>query len=205
MERIVNETDLKFLVEKDKIISGIHLKYGTPPNWQREEGFETLSKIILEQQVSLESAQSHFEKLKSFIAGFTPENILKLTDEEMRNSFISRQKAKYLRELSQAVLSGNLNFEILNKLTETEIREKLISIKGIGNWTADIYLLFCLQSKNIFPVGDIAVVNTIKELYEVSTREEILEISKKWNPNRSLGTFFMWHYYLNKRGRIAVY
>lgn len=205
MNKIVNENDLKFLIKKDKIISDIHLKYGAPPNWQRKEGFETLAGIILEQQVSLESARAHFEKLKSFLTEFLPENILKLTDEEMRNCFISRQKAKYLRDLSEAMVSGKLNLEEIDGLEEKEIREQLTSIKGIGNWTADIYLLFCLQQKNIFPMGDIAFIHSMKELYQIQTKEEILKISESWEPFRSLATYFMWHYYLKKRSRIAIY
>lgn len=205
MNKIVNENDLKILLEKDEILSGIHVQYGAPPNWQRKPGFVTLCKIILEQQVSLESARAHFNKLNDFLGEFSPEAILKLSDDEMRNCFISRQKAKYLRELSEAVVSGKLNLEEIHNSEEKEIREQLTSIKGIGNWTADIYLLFCLQHKNIFPIGDIAVIHSIKELYKISSKEEILEISESWQPFRSLATYFMWHYYLKKRGRIAIY
>lgn len=205
MNKIINKNDLVFLLKKDPIIAGIHAQYGIPPNWQRDPGFVTLCKIILEQQVSLSSAKAHFDKLNDYLDGFTPENILKLSDEEMRNSFISRQKAQYLRQLSEAVVSGKLDFNEINQLEEKEIRAKLTSIKGIGNWTTDIYLLFCLQYKDIFPIGDIAVINSIKELYKVSSKEEILEISESWQPFRSLGTYFMWHYYLQKRGRIAIF
>lgn len=205
MGPIVNPEDLEILFEKDKVLSEIHLLYGNPPNWQRETGFVTLCKIILEQQVSLESARAHFNKLHDYIGEFTPNAILKLTGEEMRNAQISRQKAQYLRELSQTICSEQLNFEELHTWNEPEIRQKLTSIKGIGNWTADVYLLFCLQHKDIFPIGDIAVVNTIKELYKVQSKDEILSISEKWKPFRSLGTYFMWHYYLNKRGRIAIF
>lgn len=205
MEPIVNETDLIVLLGKDEILFGIHSQYGNPPNWQRKSGFETLCQIILEQQVSLESARAHFAKLKEFVGNFTPENILKLSDEEMRNCFISRQKAKYLRELSSAIENRQLDLEEINSLEESEIRSKLTAIKGIGNWTVDIYVLFCLQQKDIFPIGDIAVINSIKELYNVQNRKEIIAISEKWKPNRSLATYFMWHYYLKKRGRIANY
>src|SRR5690606_7826074 len=196
MNKIVNENDLKILLEKDKILSGIHEQYGVPPNWQRKPGFVTLCQIILEQQVSLESARAHFLKLNDFLGEFKPEKILTLSDDEMRNSYISRQKAKYLRELSEAVVSGKLTLEEIHGWEEKKIREQLTSIKGIGNWTADIYLLFCLQHKNIFPIGDIAVIHSIKELYKISSKEEISEISESWQPFRSLATYFMWHYYL---------
>lgn len=205
MDKIVNQKDVEFLLEKDKIIREIHASYGSPPNWERSPDFISLSKIILEQQVSLASAKAHFERLNAYLKEFNPENILKLSDEEMRNCHISWQKAKYLRNLSEAINNQELILEELIGLDEPTIRARLTSIKGIGNWTADVYLLFCLQHKDIFPIGDIAVVNTIKKLYEVSTREEILEIAETWKPYCSLATYFMWHHYLSTRGRTAVY
>lgn len=205
MSQIVNQADLEFLLDKDEIIREIHAVYGVPPNWERSADFISLSKIILEQQVSLASAKAHFERLNAYVKSFTPENILLLSDEEMRNCHISWQKSKYLRNLSEAIVNGDLNLEELVGLDEPTVREKLTSIKGIGNWTADVYLLFCLQHKDIFPIGDIAVVNTIKSLYHVNSREEILEIATRWQPCRSLATYFMWHHYLSKRGRTAVY
>ena len=96
---------------------------------------------------------------------------------------------------------GDVDLEELPKLNETEIRKQLTSIKGIGDWTTDIYLMFCLQSKDIFPIGDIAVVNTVKELSDAKTKEEIILLAEKWKPFRSLAVYFLWHYYLNKRNR----
>jgi len=119
----------------------------------------------------------------------------------MRTCQISWQKAKYLRTLSDALLKGDLDIDNFPNLTETEVRNQLTNIKGIGNWTADIYLLFCLQAKDIFPIGDIAIVNTIKELTSAKTKEEILLLAENWQPLRSLATYFLWHYYLKKRGR----
>jgi DNA-3-methyladenine glycosylase II len=200
--KIVNKADIKKLISSHKIFSFIKDKYGIPPNWQRPEGFVSLSKIILEQQVSLASAEAHFNKLNNYLTEFSPREILKLTDEEMRACQISRQKAKYLRALSQAVLNKDLDFEELPKLNSEEVRTKLTSIKGIGNWTTDIYLMFCLQSKDIFPLGDIALITTIKELTSVKTRAGIIRFTNKLKPLRSLAAYFLWYYYLNKRNRI---
>jgi DNA-3-methyladenine glycosylase II len=201
---IVNPIDLNLLVKTEKNFSFILKKYGTPPNWSRPQGFISLSKIILEQQVSLASAQAHFLKLNTYLKAFTPSHILKLRDEEMRNCQISRQKAKYLRELSIGLVNGTLDLEALPYLDEPEIRKQLTAIKGIGNWTVDIYLMFCLQSKDIFPIGDIAVVNTVKELWKVETKEEIMLLAEKWKPYRSLAAYCLWHYYLKKRNRSAI-
>jgi DNA-3-methyladenine glycosylase II len=200
--KIVNKADIKKLISSDKIFSFIKDKYGIPPNWQRPEGFVSLSKIILEQQVSLASAEAHFKKLNNYLPEFSPREILKLTDEEMRACQISRQKAKYLRALSQAVLNKDLDFEELLKLNSEEVRTKLTSIKGIGDWTTDIYLMFCLQSKDIFPLGDIALITTIKELTSVKTRAGIIRFTNKLKPLRSLAAYFLYYYYLNKRNRI---
>jgi DNA-3-methyladenine glycosylase II len=199
--RIVNEKDIKKLLRQDKLFAAIHKLYGPPPHWGREPGFVSLSKIILEQQVSLASANAHFQKLNTYVPEFSPAHILKLTDEEMRTCQISRQKAKYLRELSSVISTGGLDLESLPMLSEPEVRTVLTAVKGIGHWTTDIYLMFCLQSKDIFPVGDIAVVNTVKELTDARTQDEILALAEQWRPLRSLATYFFWHYYLKKRGR----
>jgi DNA-3-methyladenine glycosylase II len=199
--RIVNQKDIKILIERNHIFAAIFEQYGAPPDWSREPGFISLSKIILEQQVSLASANAHFQKLNAYLEEFSPSNILYLSDEEMRNCQISRQKAKYLRALSAAICNGELDLLKLPGLGEPEIRRRLIAIKGIGHWTTDIYLMFCLQAKDIFPIGDIAVVNTVKELSGAQTTEEILSLAEQWKPLRSLAAYFLWHYYLKKRGR----
>jgi DNA-3-methyladenine glycosylase II len=201
MRAIVNKKDIKHLIEIDGIFASIAEKYGHPPNWTRPSGFISLTKIILEQQVSLASANAHFHKLSNYLQEFTPSGILKLTDGEMRDCQISRQKAKYLRALSSAIIQEDINLDKLPGQSETEIRKQLTKIKGIGDWTADIYLMFCLQSKDIFPIGDIAVINTVKELYGLKTKDQIMFLAEKWKPNRSLAVYFLWHYYLNKRNR----
>ena len=200
--KIVNKSDIKKLTSTHKIFSFIKNKYGIPPNWQRPEGFVSLSKIILEQQVSLASAEAHFRKLNNYLKKFSPSEILKLTDEEMRACQISRQKAKYLRELSKTLLNKELNFDELSKLSSDEVRKKLTSIKGIGNWTTDIYLMFCLQNKDIFPLGDIALITTIKELTKIKSEEGMIRFTEKLKPMRSLAAYFLWYYYLKKRNRI---
>lgn len=199
--KIVNQKDIEHLFQIDDLFAYIYNKYGTPPNWTRPQGFISLSKIILEQQVSLASAKAHFLKLNNYLNEYTPANILKLSDEEMRSCQISRQKTKYLRALSEAILNNDIDLDGLAKLKETEIRKKLTSIKGIGEWTSDIYLMFCLQSKDNFPIGDIAVVNTVKEMTDAKSKEDIILLAEKWKPFRSLAAYFFWHYYLSKRIR----
>ena len=200
-DHIVNQKDTEQLINRDEIFASIHDQYGLPPNWMRPQGFVSLSKIILEQQVSLASANAHFNKLSTYLKDFIPTNILKLSDHEMRDCQVSRQKAPYLRALSTAIVNHKIHLGKLSDLNEPDIRIQLTNIKGIGEWTANIYLMFCLQSKDVFPIGDIAVVNTVKELTDARSKEEIFSLAKKWKPLRSLAAYFFWHYYLKKRNR----
>jgi len=202
MIRIVNKADIITLTSSHKLFSKIKDTYGVPPSLQRPVGFVSLCKIIIEQQVSLASAEAHFMKLKNYLPKFTPAEILKLTNDEMRICQISRQKAKYLRALSQGVINKKLELNTLNKLSLKEVRKKLTSIKGIGDWTTDIYLMFCLQHKDIFPLGDIALITAINELTKIRTEEGIVRFTKKLKPLRSLAAYFLWFYYLKKRNRI---
>ena len=200
--KIVNSRDVYSLTSSHKLFYKIKDRYGLPPNWQRPQGFISLAKIILEQQINLTSAEAHFNKLNSYLHEFSPYEILRLTDNEMRACQISRQKSSCLRHLSKAILKKELLFDELAKLSQDEVRTKLLSIKGIGNWTADIYLMFCLQSKDIFPLGDIALITTIKELNKVKTKDGINRLTEKWKPYRSLASYFLWYYYLKTRNRL---
>ena len=94
-----------------------------------------------------------------------------------------------------------INLEEFSKLSLKQVREQLKSVNGIGDWTVDIYLMFCLQEKDIFPIGDVAVISTVKALTTAQTKAEICVLSEKWKPYRSLATFFFWYYYLKTRNR----
>lgn len=203
-DKIVNKKDIDNLFKKDKIFIHIQETYGTPENVIRPQGFITLSKIIIGQQVSLESANSHFLKLSDYIQEFTPAKIIMLSDSELKNCYITRQKSNYLRSLSNAILNKELDLENLSGLDQNKSKELLKKIKGVGDWTADIYLMFALQVKDIFPGGDIAVINAVIELTDCTSKSEAVEYSKKWKPYRSLASFFLWHYYLKKRNRKLV-
>lgn len=201
MNDIVNPNDIGKLIRTDGIFAFIHDEYGPPPNWTRPQGFISLSRIILEQQVSLASANAHFLKLDHHLTEFTPHHILALSHDEMRNCHISRQKSTCLRALSSAVIDNRINFDELQNMDIHEAKLKLTGIKGIGNWTADVYAMFCLKAKDLFPFGDIAVMNTVKTLCNARTREDLILLSEKWRPLRSLAAYYFWHYYLNKKNR----
>ena len=161
--------------------------------------------LILEQQVSIDSARATYLKIKEVYKTFQPELLLGVSDEQYRTFGVSRQKTTYIKALASAIIYEELNLESLASKSALQVREELIKIKGIGNWTIDIYLMFCLQDNDLMPLGDIAVVNTIKELFDIHTKEEMEILSKNWQPYRSYATFLLWHHYLSKRNRTIVY
>ena len=199
------EEAIAYLYKKDKVFKQISQQFGIPVQPKRPQGFETLVLLILEQQVSIDSAKATFNKLKNAIPDFSIENVYTFSEENFRACGVSRQKTKYIKALSEAILSKELDLESLAFKNAEAVRQELIKIKGIGNWTIDIYLMFCLNSLDIIPLGDIAVVNTMKELLDIHTKEEMEIYAQKWKPYRSVATYFLWHYYLEKRGRKITY
>lgn len=199
------EEAIAYLLNQDAIFEKINKQYGVPIQPKRPQGFQTLVLLILEQQVSIDSAKATFNKLKNAIPDFIPENVFTFSDEDFRYCGVSRQKTKYIKGLSEAILSKEIDLERLAFKDAEVVRGELIKIKGIGNWTIDIYLMFCLNSLDIIPLGDIAVVNTMKELLDIHTKEEMESYAQKWKPYRSVATYFLWHYYLEKRGRKITY
>lgn len=188
------------LAKLDSDLAAIIQEHGYPPMWTRPNTFETLVHIILEQQVSLASALAALKKLQEKTITLTPENILKLSDEELKACYVSRQKTIYLRGLALALVEKKLDLDILETLPDDEVRAQLIALKGIGNWTTDIYLMFVLQRADIFPVGDLAAVNAlkrVKQLGKETPRENLIEIAAFWKPYRTVATMILWHHYLS--------
>jgi len=190
------------LAKKDRDLRTIIKQYGYPPMWTRPATFQTLILFILEQQVSLASAYAAFKKLKEKVGYVTPAKILSLTDEELRSCYFSRQKIIYARELAKAVQSKQLRLNKIAISHEDEIRLELKKIKGIGDWTVDVYLMHALQRTDLFPLGDIALVNSLKEIKQLhpqTTKEKMLSIAESWRPYRTIASMILWHAYIKKR------
>jgi DNA-3-methyladenine glycosylase II len=196
------QESIHFLSQKDEVLKTIIADFGLPIIQKREEGFASMCHIILEQQVSIASAKAAYEKLVNLVGKVDPFNISNATDQDLRTCGISRQKTLYLKDLARRVINKELSFSLLPMKTEQQIRNELIQIKGVGNWSIDVYLMFCMQSQDIIPLGDIAIKNTLMELYNCQSEEEMLVISSNWKPFRTLASFIIWHYYLKKRGKI---
>lgn len=191
------------LAKKDKELKAIIKQHGHPPMWTRPATFQTLILTILEQQVSLASAYAAFKKLKEKIGFVTPDKILGLSDEELRACYFSRQKMVYARELAKAIKTKQLNLKQLTVADEITVRTELKKIKGIGDWTVDVYLMHALQRTDLFPLGDIALVNSLKEVKQLPhhiTKEEMLDIAESWRPYRTIASMILWHAYIKKRG-----
>lgn len=196
---------IDYLKDKDPVFVEIIKTYGNPVIPRRPQGFSTLVLLILEQQVSIDSAKAAFVKLKAKTQHFLPEELFDLPDEVFRSAGVSRQKTSYIKGLASAIINKELNLENLPLKSSEQVRSALIQLKGIGNWTIDIYLMFSLEAPDIFPIGDIAVVNTMKELWHFETREEMLLHAENWAPYKSYATYLLWHHYLRKRNRTVVY
>jgi DNA-3-methyladenine glycosylase II len=188
------------LARIDTHLNYIIRTYGYPPLWSRPNTFESLVHIILEQQVSLASALSALNKLRHYVQQITPARVLLLTEEEFRACYCSRQKTAYIKYLAEAILSGQIDLEAFEAMSDDEIRAQLTALKGIGNWTVDVYLMFVLRRTDIFPVGDLAAVNALKRvkgLPSQTTREDLISIASQWRPYRTVATMILWHYYLS--------
>lgn len=175
-------------------------RLGQPPLWNRKPGFPTLVHIILEQQVSLTSARAAFDKLATKTSPLQPASFLELDDGELKAIGFSRQKGRYCRELAQAVLDGSLDPDSVGSLADDEVRAKLMKIKGIGRWTADIYLLMALGRPDVWPRGDLALHKAVQDLkgFEAPlSPSEFEELGEPWRPWRSVAARILWNDYLN--------
>jgi DNA-3-methyladenine glycosylase II len=192
------------LAQRDAHLAEILQKHGRPPLWVREPGFPTLVYIILEQQVSLASARAAFERLKAAVNPLTPNRFLKLSDAELLHIGFSRQKTLYTRLLADSLARRHFDLRYLHDLHDDAARKMLIAFKGIGTWTADIYLLSALRRPDIWPIGDLALATAVQEVKRLRKRpspEKLEKMSAPWRPWRAVAARLFWHAYLSKRGQ----
>lgn len=190
------------LASRDETLARILVTHGAPPMWRRATGFSTLVHIILEQQVSLKSAKAMLLRLQSKIDPFTPEQFALLGDPYLRGLGVTRQKSAYLLHLSSSIISGELSFTKLSRMPDEEIRQRLTRIKGIGSWSADVYLLMAMRRADIWPAGDLALAVAAKELWSLEKRptpDELEQIAEKWRPYRAVAARMLWQHYLGRK------
>jgi DNA-3-methyladenine glycosylase II len=206
---------LKELATRDKDFAEILNKWGNPPRWEEKAGFSGLVRTILGQQVSVGSASATMKRLCETVLPLTPENLLEFDDAQLKACGISRQKTTYIKELAitfgraslNAISRNELDLQKLADADDTTIRNQLKSIKGIGDWTVDIYLLMCLQRPDAFPKGDLGVIlayQKLKKLEKRPTPQQLETIAENWRPWRAIAARILWHYYLNRDKELGV-
>ena len=192
------------LVRRDADLGTAVERHGPPPLWAREPGFPTLVLLVLEQQVSLASARAAFDRLVAVTGPPTPDSVLRLDDAELRTIGFSRQKAGYTRVLAQALLGGSLDLDELATLPDDEVRASLTRLRGIGPWTADVYLTMALRRPDVFPTGDLALLAAAQRVKRLPARPTPLELealAEAWRPHRATAARILWHSYLSDRAR----
>ena len=203
---LTNETlagAARILASRDRHLASTYKTLGVPPMWGRRPGFETLLRIVLEQQVSLISARAVFARLKSNIEPFIPASFISRDEPYLRSLGLTRQKAHYCIQVAHAVTNGDL--QGLGKLSDEDAHAKLLRIKGVGPWTANIYLLMALKRPDIWPDGDIALASAAGKLWKMNTRPSFSELAKladKWRPYRSVAARMLWQFYLAEQNRL---
>ena len=194
----------KELARRDKDLEQIFKAHGPPPMWGRSRGFSTLIKIILEQQVSLASAASLFKRLRRNVVPFTPERMIELGELHLRAQGLTRQKAAYCVHLSQALVEKRLDLRKLLQMNDADARAMLIGVKGLGLWSADVYLLMAMRRADIWPADDLALAVALTQIRRMETRlkpAELTRIAEAWRPYRSVAARMLWQYYLAARDR----
>lgn len=191
------------LTASSELLRSIVSRYGMPPAWRREPGFSSLVYAIIEQQVSLASARAVYERLVAAAGDLTAGRFLELRVDELRALGFSRQKIEYCRGLAAEIVSGRLDLPALDTAPDQTIRERLTAIRGIGSWTADVYLLHSLGRPDVWPTGDLALRVAIQEelgMPERPSQSEVAELGEQFRPRRSVAARVFWHGYLCRRG-----
>ncbi len=194
------------LARTDPALADVLRRFGPPPLWKRPATFATFVRIILEQQVSLASAKSTFDRLATACgAGVTPAIVVRMSEAGLREHGFSRQKARYTVALAQDVLDTRFQIGALRHQDDAEVRRRITARLGLGDWSADVFLLMALCRGDIFPSGDLALVKGLRELDSgrYDTQERVLARAENWRPYRSVAARMVWQLYLANRNSNA--
>ena len=186
---------LRHLRKSDPIMRDVIRKAGPFRLNLRHDRFHALALAIVSQQISGKAARSIWEKLKGIADPLSPERIRQLTVEELRMAGLSKQKASYLVDLSEHVSEGKLNLKRIGRLSDEAVIESLVAVKGIGIWTAQMFLIFSLGRLDVLPHGDLGVRTAIQKLYgldELPNRDTCHRIAERWRPYASIATWYCW-------------
>ena len=198
MNRAEIARSLKMLARRDEDLARALAIVGSPPERSRPPGFATLVRIIVGQQVSAKAAASLWSRLETAIAPFTPEAVAWHGVDDLRALGLSRQKASYAITLAQALAERTLDLDRVHEMDDDAAVAALVTVKGIGRWSAEIYLLFALGRPDVFPAGDLALAIAMQRLKGLRRRpdpKKLEKLAESWRPHRGAAAHFLWHYY----------
>lgn len=182
-------------LQKDKYIGPLIKKWGscTIKPIKKSLYFEDLVDAICSQQLSGKAAKTIFGRVKTSLTKITPENIISKSDQELRDCGLSWQKVSYVKDLAMKVKEGKLHINNLNKFSDEDVVKELIAVKGIGRWTAEMFLMFSLARPDIFPVDDLGINKAIYKIEKKETsKEDKLKFSERWRPYRTVASWYLW-------------
>ena len=185
----------KHLVLGDKLLGKIVSQYHGEILTSREDAFYTLARSIIGQQISVKAADAIWQRFETLTREVTPRKTLKLNDEDLRECGLSGQKVNYIRNLAEYFIENEVSIVNWDSLTDDELITELTSIKGIGRWTTEMFLIFNLARPDILPLADIGLQKAIFRLYNNGnkmTLAEIYELSQRWKPYRTVATWYLW-------------
>ena len=185
----------KDLIRRDKKLGKIISSYPKDFLFSKSDPFYTLARSIVGQQISVQAAQAVWNKYEKKIKKVNPKNTINLHFMTLRSCGLSRQKISYLRHLSLSFIKNEINPGKWNKFQDEEIINELIKIKGIGRWTAEMYLIFNLCRPDVFPADDLGLIKGICNCYNIKypiTKDRAIKMSEKWKPYRSVATWYFW-------------
>jgi len=194
------------LAVRDRCLGSALARNGVPPLWGRPQGFETLFRIILEQQVSLSAAQTLFDRLKEGLGAITPVTIARAGERGLRERGVTRQKASYCVGLAKLIRDRRLSLSELRSLDDDTVWSSLTGVRGIGPWTAGVYLLMALRRPDVWPTGDLALLNSAQQVLRprrILNQDRLERMAIRWKPFRSIAARILWHDYLRRAGRSA--
>ena len=189
----------RLLLRRDPILAALIRQYGPCglAQAQRADHFSALVRAIAGQQLSTKAAATIYARLLSLMPDGqpTPQGLMALGDDELRSVGISRQKAASLRDLSEKVFTGVVNLDALPEMSDDDVIASLVRVRGIGRWSAEMFLMFRLHRPDVLPVGDLGIVNAVQRVYRLRKRptpERILALGEAWRPYRSIASWYLW-------------
>jgi DNA-3-methyladenine glycosylase II len=190
--------DLRALARRDPRVAAALKRFGYPELRRRPPGFETLLRAIVFQQISIHAAGAIWKRIEACVGALTAAAYRAARDEDLRACGLSRQKLAYARSLAELVASGAVPLEELAAMADEEAVAQLVKIKGIGRWTAEVYLMFALGRRDMWPADDLGLMVGMQRLKGLRTRPDrkrMLELGEAWRPRRSAAAHLLWHYF----------